>query len=170
VSGRRDYSNDEIPWATIKTWRHRKTAHETALGYILARIVRDELGCWLWTGNLNAQGYGTGTYWRYGKQLAHRLVWMVLRGTMPTGLEPDHLCRVRRCVNPDHLEWVTHRENILRGEAPAARHARVTHCPRGHEYTPANTSMDGGSRMCRECNRRRAAMNRAKAKGTLWAA
>jgi len=69
-------------------------------------------------------------------------------------LEIDHLCRVRCCVNPDHLEAVTHRENILRGNTFAAVNAAKTHCPKGHEYTPENTRIHtGGRRQCIACSR-----------------
>lgn len=73
-------------------------------------------GCWLWTGQLNNTGYGLFWY-QTGKRGAHVVLWELLRGLVPDGLELDHLCRVRRCVNPDHLEPVTHSENLLRGFA-----------------------------------------------------
>lgn len=104
-------------------------------------------GCWLWTGSLNAAGYG-----KHGKKVAHRVVYELLVGPIPPGLQMDHLCRVRRCVNPDHLEPVTQQVNIERGEGACARNARVTHCPRGHAYADGNLYVNPqGFRRCRLC-------------------
>jgi hypothetical protein len=110
--------------------------------------------CWLWLGHLNSHGYGQirayGT--RYS---AHRLSYMLVRGTIPDGLVLDHLCRNRACANPLHLEAVTNRTNVLRGVGRTAQNAIKTHCLRGHEYTPENTykqPRDGGVlRGCRQC-------------------
>lgn len=88
--------------------------------------------CWIWTGATNRQGYGTH-YHEEKKWLAHRLVWSLLVG--PPGPILDHLCRVPGCVNPDHLEPVTARTNLLRGETIPARHRRKTKCPKGHPYS-----------------------------------
>lgn len=77
----------------------------------------------------------------------------------------DHLCGVRRCVNPEHLEAVTHRENLLRGTGFAAVNAAKTHCPHGHEYTPENTYHNpnpNGGRICRTCKRKRDAERRRR--------
>lgn len=87
---------------------------------------------------------------------AHRKVYEWLRGTVPLGLTLDHLCRHRWCVNPDHLEMCSMRENILRGEGVAAKRARQTHCIHGHELTEENTyhrpdRPKGRGRMCRAC-------------------
>jgi hypothetical protein len=117
--------------------------------------------CWEWTDSLVRKGYG---YVRWGGKYrrAHRVVWELLVGTLPAGLEPDHLCRNRACVNPDHLEFVTHRVNTLRGNAPHANNARKTHCPHGHEYTEANTYIDQGKRRCRTCLSAKARRRRAE--------
>lgn len=87
-----------------------------------------------------------------GKKMAHRVAYNLLFGPDPDGLEPDHLCRNPGCVNPSHLEWVDHKENVLRGESPFALRARQTHCVNGHEFTPENTfRQHHGTRGCLAC-------------------
>jgi hypothetical protein len=111
--------------------------------------------CWIWTAALDQDGYGKC---RYGGsvQRAHRVAWDMLVGPIPDGLHLDHLCRVRACVNPMHLEPVTNRVNLLRGDTHAARNAAKTHCPKGHEYTDENTQRkSNGSRICRTCSNRK---------------
>lgn len=90
------------------------------------------------------------------KRGVHRVVYELEYGPIPEGRELDHLCRNRACVNPKHLEIVSHRENCLRGVAPAAQNARKTHCKYGHPLSGGNLHMrkDGG-RMCLACQERR---------------
>jgi len=118
----------------------------------LTRFEVSPSGCWLWTGPVDSRGYG-----RHGAPLAHRLVYEILIGPIPNDMELDHLCRIPRCVNPSHLEPVTHAENVRRGEVGAINRARqkaLTVCKRGHEFTPENTRIDRrGDRSCRECSR-----------------
>src|SRR5690606_23938741 len=99
-----------------------------------SRLVIDpETGCWDWTGSHTTAGYGNLSY--EGKHTyIHRLVWTLLRGEIPPKLHVDHLCRNRGCANPDHLEPVTHKVNVQRGERVGKRGVTVTHCPQGHEY------------------------------------
>lgn len=102
--------------------------------------------CWLWLGSIDKCGYGR--FW-VGDRLdgAHRFAWELFIGPIPEGYELDHLCRVTHCVNPAHLEPVTHRENMGRGVK-----ASQTHCIHGHEFTPANTvRRPNGTRACRAC-------------------
>jgi hypothetical protein len=117
--------------------------------------------CWLWTGSVMPRGYGKVTIAKR-RLLAHRIAYEAFVGPIPEGLTLDHLCRVRRCVNPGHLEPVTVRENTLRSPvAPAAINARKTHCVHGHEFSPENTrvqfrrSDQGEHRICRACARAR---------------
>jgi hypothetical protein len=120
-------------------------------------------GCWIWHGLVNRYGYGT--QWWNGRRLsAHRLAYTLAVGPIPEGLTLDHVkargCTSLLCVKaipdwfgPAHLEPVTMRENVLRGESPAAIGARKTHCPKGHPYDEANTYRYRGKRSCRACNR-----------------
>lgn len=107
--------------------------------------------CWLWTGARNTAGYG---HLRVNgpQAIAHRFAYELLVGPIPAGLHLDHLCRNHGCVNPAHLEPVTCRENLMRGEGFAAVNAAKTHCPRNHEYDLLNTYFTSdGKRMCRTC-------------------
>ncbi len=110
--------------------------------------------CWLWTAADNNNGYGV--FWNGERQTyAHIFAYVLLVGPIPENLEPDHLCRVRSCVRPFHLEPVTHLENVRRGKAGAWQAAK-THCPSGHEYSTENTYIcRQGGRACRTCNRER---------------
>ena len=107
--------------------------------------------CWIFTGARTDRGYGVIPVARTSVR-AHRVTYEHFVGPIPAGLVLDHLCRNTSCVNPDHLEAVTQRENVLRGNAPTAANARKTHCIRGHEFTPENTyAKKGGGRACRRC-------------------
>lgn len=108
-------------------------------------------GCWLWTGPLNTKGYGRAG----GKELAHRVAVRHFGRSIPVGMEVDHLCRVRCCVNPDHLDIVTHRVNVLRGNTLAAIAVAKTNCPAGHPLAGQNVLIRQGKRSCRECDRLR---------------
>lgn len=111
-----------------------------------------DLPCWQWDVLRPDTGYGDfydGRAW-----LAHRWSYEHHVGPIPEGLEIDHLCRNRGCVNPAHLEPVTPRENTHRGFGPSAQCARQTHCKRGHEFTDENTyRYPHGARACRTCKR-----------------
>ncbi len=110
-------------------------------------------GCWLWMGGIADKREGYGVAWYSGQRYkAHRLTYELLVGPIPAEYTIDHKCRVRCCVNPDHLEAVTRTENVMRGEGACAKHARKTHCPQGHEYTPENTYLFRTGRHCRTCH------------------
>lgn len=109
--------------------------------------------CWSWRGTLS-NGYGRLGDGRHNLIPAHRISYEIHKGPIPEGLEVDHTCRNRQCTNPDHLEAVTQRINILRGESIVAHNARKTHCPKGHEYIAENTIVTkDGTRRCRACRR-----------------
>lgn len=116
--------------------------------------------CWLWTGARQPKGYGLIAAGGRGGPalLAHRVSYTLTRGAIPNGMELDHLCKIRHCVNPDHLEPVTHSLNVARGDhsGPNQRNKRKTHCPQGHEYNSENTRLHtDGSRQCRICENAR---------------
>lgn len=117
-------------------------------------IPEPNTGCWIWTGSTN-QGYGRLKF--RGKRLyAHRWAYERIFGRVPSGLVSDHLCRVRCCVNPAHIELVSDVENIRRGFRDRRRlgiFGKVTssHCRKGHELSPENTLVAAGYRRCRKC-------------------
>lgn len=132
------------------------------------RVREDANGCWIWTGHRLPNGYG-----RISKSLGdremveipvHRFAYEYVVGKIPEGLELDHLCRNPPCVNPAHLEPVTHRENLLRGNGWSGRNARKSACKHGHEFTPENTYRGGErrGRQCMTCRRLVAQRKRAK--------
>lgn len=118
------------------------------------RIPDDRTRCWEWTGSLGTYGYGhLNVNGRHVK--AHRWSYERSVGPIPPGLQIDHLCRNRACVNPAHMEPVTTRENILRGTGFSAINSRKTHCPKGHRYETEGRVRARGDRECRECDRTR---------------
>ena len=111
-----------------------------------------ETGCWLWAARIGRGGYAqismpTGGP-RTATSLAHRVSFEAFNGEIPAGLVLDHLCRVRHCINPEHLEAVTSSLNTRRG-----LNGQVSHCPQGHNYDEENTMIYRGWRVCRECQR-----------------
>lgn len=114
-----------------------------------------EHGCWIWMGHLKPNGYGM-----FDKKNAHRVSYEFEIGQIPKGLDLDHLCRVRGCVNPNHLEPVTRSENLRRGETGSFAKKQAehrTHCTHGHPYDDKNTrwysTKYGLARSCKECQR-----------------
>lgn len=117
-------------------------------------IPEPNSGCWLWLGATMRNGYGELRVDGRNRP-AHRVAYEALVAPVSARLSMDHLCRVRCCVNPQHLEPVTQRENIMRGEGPEQAGARMrnkTHCPRGHSYAGDNLYVrSDGRRECRTC-------------------
>lgn len=110
--------------------------------------------CWVWLASLDDHGYGRFCRGArgLGESKAHRWSYEFLVGPIPEGMTVDHLCRNRKCVNPDHMEIVTQGTNVLRGYTLAGMNARKTHCKNGHEFTPENTRIRRhGWRECRQC-------------------
>ncbi len=119
--------------------------------------VKKTDSCWLWTANKIGKGYGL--FWvgptMKDFTVAHRFAYELLVGPIPEGLTLDHLCKVKHCVNPAHLEPVTNRENVLRSDGITALSARQTHCKYGHPFSAENTYFRSeGGRKCRICIKR----------------
>jgi hypothetical protein len=125
---------------------------------VIERVVVEEMGCHLFTGPLDRKGYGRESFGGRTR-LAHRIAYELAFGAIPEGLEIDHLCRVRNCVNPEHLEAVTHLENLRRGVRSkendwnvGAKNRAKTHCPHGHPYAGSNLKIRyRNGWICREC-------------------
>lgn len=141
-----------------------ETCRPNTAGLFWAKVTGGDVDtCWIWTGRLNEAGYG-----RYTSAtrlvLAHRWAYVHMVGPIPDGLVLDHLCRVRACVNPWHLDPVTDLVNIRRGAATWSRKP-IQFCKRGHEYTQENTYLfPTGERACRACRKWLAQESRRKAK------
>ena len=134
---------------------------EKDLARFLDKVEIDENGCWLWRGaRTSANSHGLGGYarfWLNGREeLGHRVAYETFRGPIPEGRPLDHGCKPvpqPACVNYEHVEISTHKENILRGDGCFAQNARKTHCKRGHPFTTENTGKQKNGRYCRTCRR-----------------
>lgn len=151
-------------WDTVVTEKQKNSFD--------AYLSVEPSGCWIWTGHLTPAGYGwfsVGT--RKGgvrkAAMTHRLSYERHRGPIPHGMVLDHLCRNRSCANPDHLEPVTMKENLLRGNGFSGVNSRKTHCSRGHSYEEHGKRTNGGWRRCTLCEKIHEAGRRGKRKKQL---
>lgn len=137
---------------------------EFVLSRIKSRINITSSGCWEWQGPKSHNGYGVLSLPQNLKELlgsrVHRITYQIYVGDIPEGLQLDHLCRNRPCVNPQHVEPVTAKENIRRGETGKHNKHRgwlyqrmTTACVHGHPYDEKNTRIYKGKKDCRECDR-----------------
>ena len=135
------------------------------------RVDKTE-SCWTWKGEIVSSGYGRFP-WQSGRILAHRFSFSLVNGPIPAGMFIDHICRNRSCVNPSHMELVTHRDNVLRGIGPTAENARKTHCKNGHQLEEPHVYRYGNNRQCRICalarSMRRYESNKEKLKAQMRA-
>jgi hypothetical protein len=139
----------EVPQGGIAGWGGERRKDPVARFW---NFVEKTDSCWLWVGGIQPKEL-YGNFWLDGTTVrAHRYAYELLVGPIPEGLTLDHLCRVRHCVNPAHLEPVTQAENNRRASAR-------THCKWGHEFTPENTYIHPkrGTRICKACAKRRSA-------------
>lgn len=146
-------------------YRDRLTPLQRWVSYIV--MPDGPVGCWVWTGTVRGKGYG-GFAFNGGRIAAHRFAYETFIGTVPDGLELDHLCRNRLCVNPSHLEAVTHRENIMRRTG-----VMKSHCDYGHRLEGRNlvsASAKSLHRRCRECKLRNQRRWKQRVKQRLLAA
>lgn len=140
----------------------RESAQERLENNSMSALPSD---CMIWMRRTDVGGYGRMSYLGVERP-AHRVAYELKYGPVPEGMIMDHLCRVRGCVNPDHVEPVTNRENTIRGvaaEVNGERMKSITHCPSGHPYSSDNTYIrPNGWRTCRTCHREQERERRAK--------
>ncbi len=166
IAGREVVLTPQRPWNARLRRSHTPTGvYQRKPKPLMDRFMRfvspePNTGCWLWIGASNSTGYGFIAY-RGNAYGAHRMSHELYKGPIPDGFEIDHLCRVKSCVNPDHLEAVLPRVNLLRStvqEVNRRLQLAKTHCPHGHPYSGDNLviakvkhTRSGTQRICRTC-------------------
>lgn len=129
---------------------------------LMSKVTKTD-SCWLFNGNLNDRGYGRIRRNRGRLEFVQRVAYEIFIGSIPPDMEIDHLCRVRNCVNPSHLEAVSHKENIHRGNGLCAINRRKTQCYKGHKFDAENTYLPPkGGRVCKACTREKDAKYRIR--------
>jgi HNH endonuclease len=121
-------------------WRHKNKVgyRGTPMQRFMRKVKVLPNGCWFWLASKDKKGYGRFSIITGKTLTANYAAWLLFRGPLAPDLETDHLCRNHSCVNPDHLEAVTHKVNVLRGNSPCAINARKERCIRGHKLEPPN--------------------------------
>jgi hypothetical protein len=113
--------------------------------------VEKTSSCWVWKNAKDKDGYGI--FWDQTKIIkAHRFSYQLFKDKIPQGLQINHLCKNTSCVNPNHLEVVSCRENLMKGDTIAKQNAEKTHCKRGHEFNNKNTRFFKNERYCLPCH------------------
>jgi hypothetical protein len=131
-----------------------------------------ERWCWFWDGPVNRNGYSRTTI--DGRTIVlHRLIYQIVKGPLTKAKVLDHLCRERRCCNPDHLQPVTSKENTRRGNSGPGHNARKATCKRGHKLSGANVRIrkrgkSGKERVCKACRREREAAQKKDLQELSW--
>ena len=174
VSGAGRCVNTIRPLTYTRSDRMRRDMNLTGFTwqFLIDRSVVADDGCWLWQRSVTTGGYASFGFRRRGKShvsYGHHLAYWLLCGHLPSrGMHLDHLCRVRRCVNPWHLEAVTAEENVNRGKSPTIATARDKVCQRGHIYEGKNIYVSpDGRRFCRPCIQIRSRRQQARRRATL---
>lgn len=165
-----DRKHDSHGLCGMHSMRHKRgrgvaQGRRARASYFRDQVNESPSGCWLWGGKVREDGYGQ---FSSDSLMAHRYAYELWVGPIPEGLQIDHLCMVKACVNPQHLEAVTAAENLRRRDVAYGMGSAVTSCPRGHAYDVINTYQSpSGRRNCRRCGRERMALRRKSKKEEL---